>query len=422
MTRWGVVIVLLAAAVWAGQYYGLVPTSSTHKNAEDTPRQQATGAPPPIQVQINRSTVASSAPAAVVPPSPSVSATTDAAASARLVQLAAEGWRTLQGGDAQGAIPLLERAAGGGPADTLFGLALAYQKTGRDGDALVMAYQATAEMPTEAGPWRLLGQLLVETGDLEGAVNAWERALVLYPDPQLEQVLERTRNDLATNRRYFVGETRHFRARFEGPAESYLAERVLDMLEAAYSSVGLALGYYPEDVIETILYTEQAFRDVTRTPTWAGGLYDGKVRLPISGADQDPASLKRVVTHEYTHAAVTAMLGGANIPTWLHEGVALNLEQSRLDGWARRILSRRPAPLPLSMLSRSFLGMSAGQADQAYAQSYVMVKSMIDRFGMFRLADLLNAVGSDPLADAFLQVYGESPDAVLTRSMKDFLG
>ena len=420
MTRWGVVIVLLAAAILAGQHYGLVPTSPT-TTAPNALQANGASPTPPIQVQMNRPVATpSESISAVVTPSP-IPAPANRS-STRLVRLAADGWRALQAGDAQGAIPLFEQAAEGGPSDALFGLALAYQKLGREGEALVMAYQATAEMPSEAGPWRLLGQLLAKTGDLAGAVEAWERALTLLPDPQLERVLETTRNDLATNQRYFVGETRHFRARFEGPAESYLAERVLDMLEAAYSSVGLALGYYPEDVIETILYTKQAFRDVTRTPTWAGGLYDGKVRLPISGADQNPDSLRRVVTHEYTHAAVTAMLDGATIPTWLHEGVALNLEQSRLDGWARRILARQRTALPLSMLSRSFLGLSADQADHAYAQSYVMVKSMIDRFGMYRLADLLNEAGSGPIADAFLRVYGERPEAILARSLTDFPG
>ncbi len=405
------VLLLLAAAVGAWQYFDLAPSRLDDRAAHE----------PVVESPLRPNVVAAARRAAV--PSPQVHvdiAPHRAPAPVDRSREVANGWRLLQDGDAAGAIPYFEQAADGGPADALFGLALAYQKLGRMGEALLMAHQAAAAAPGKVGPWRLLGQLLLDSGDLEGAVTAWERALLLRPDAQLTRLLETTRADLATNRRFFVSDTRHFRARFEGPAESYLAERVLDMLESAYASVGLALGYYPETVIETILYTDQAFRDVTRTPTWAGGLYDGKVRLPISGAVQNPESLRRVVTHEYTHAAVAALLGKNRIPTWLHEGVALNLEQSELDRWAHGILVRGRAPVSLYSISGSLLGLSAEQADQVYAQSYVMVKSMIDRFGMFRLADLLGAMDGSPVGDTFLATYGESPDAILQRALKEF--
>ena len=48
-----------------------------------------------------------------------------------------------------------------------------------------------------------------------------------------------------------------------------------------------------------ILYSNQQFRDITRAPAWAGGGYDGRIRLPVSGALRSPQSLDRVVIHEY---------------------------------------------------------------------------------------------------------------------------
>jgi len=345
--------------------------------------------------------------------------------SALLAQTTALGWQALNAGRFQEALLHFQSVVDGGPPEALFGLAVAYDRLQQPDEALLMAHQAAARLPHRADVWQLLGQLSYDAGDLGGAVKAWQQAVSLGPDAGLSAKLAKARHDLATDQRYFVGETVHFRTRFEGPEEGYLAERVLDLLEAAYSSVGLALGYYPDTVIETILYTQQAFHDVTRSPGWAGGVYDGKVRLPISGADQDPQSLRRVVTHEYVHAALADLLGRRTIPTGLHEGVAMSLEpidRKAMDRWARGILSRHTEVMPLERISGSLMGLSAAQADRAYAQSYVMVRAMIERFGMFRLADLLKGLDEDGFDHYFQATYGESADVLLGRAMTDFFG
>ncbi|MBI5136027.1 MAG: hypothetical protein HZA24_01690 [Nitrospirae bacterium] len=416
MARLGLLIALLmvGAAVWMARPRDVappVPPASTPSVSQSAPG-PVTG---PVEVAVVRSaTVAPRAPATAPAPEAPVDDWPELAAHA------SDGWRAYREAHYEDAAGHFQAAVDGGPADALFGLALSWHRLGKDGEALLMAHQAAAALPDQASPLRLLGELLRADGDLGGAVEAWERAQTLDFDPTLAPLLETARHDLNTDRRFFLGETRHFRARFEGPAQGYLAERVLDMLEEAYSSVGLALGYYPDGMIEAILYTEQAFRDVTRSPQWAGGIYDGRVRLPISGADQDPASLRRVVTHEYVHAALASLLGRRHIPTWLHEGVALNLEQSQLERWARDILARGGDTVPLNTIAGSFMGLSAERADRAYAQSYVLVRSLIARFGMFRLADLLNRVDDGPFERAFLAVYGETADRALERALAEF--
>jgi tetratricopeptide (TPR) repeat protein len=341
---------------------------------------------------------------------------------AALNQATALGWQAIQSSRYDEALGYFQQAADGGPADAMFGLAVAYYRLQRPDESLMVAHQAAALLPQKAGVWRLLGQLSYDAGDLVGAVEAWERAQGIDFDAKLAPLIDTARHDQTTNSRFFVGETRHFRARFEGPEIGYLAERVLDILEAAYSSVGLALGYYPDKMIETVLYTQQAFYDVTRSPSWAGGIYDGKVRLPISGADQDPKTLRRVVTHEYVHAAVAELLGRRQIPAWLQEGLALNLEGTDpavLSRWSRNTLPKGTGLMPLSRISGSLLGLSSAEADRAYAQSYVLVASLIDRFGTYRLADLLHSMENQPFADSFLVTYGETPDAALGRALSE---
>ena len=56
-----------------------------------------------------------------------------------------------------------------------------------------------------------------------------------------------------------------------------------------------------------ILYTQQQFRDITKSPSWAAAAYDGRIRIPVLGALKNPAELDRIVTHEYVHAVVHQM-------------------------------------------------------------------------------------------------------------------
>ena len=38
-----------------------------------------------------------------------------------------------------------------------------------------------------------------------------------------------------------------------------------------------------------VLYSKEQFRDVTQSPSWAGGLYDGRIRLPVAGRIDEKA-------------------------------------------------------------------------------------------------------------------------------------
>jgi tetratricopeptide (TPR) repeat protein len=334
-------------------------------------------------------------------------------------QAAALGFEALEAGNDADALAHFEQAVAQGAGNLSLGMAVAYRNLGRKPEALLMARQAVVEEPDRADAWRVLGQVLLDTGDPAGAVDAWEKAQAIEPDPDLEDRLHTARADAEARERYLVGATRHFRVRFEGPADSALAQRILDILERAYSSVGLALGYYPDSVIDAVLYTQQAFFDVTQTPGWAGGIFDGTVRLPVAGAVPPPEELERVVTHEYTHAAMVHELGKAQVPVWLHEGVAMNLEGGDRRGWAAHVRRGHPATLPLGRIAGSFLDMSRGEADAAYAESYLLVRSLIDRFGQFRLADLIQACRTQPFEQAFIATYGEHPDDALDRAVAD---
>ena len=152
-----------------------------------------------------------------------------------------------------------------------------------------------------------------------------------------------------------------------------LARRAVEILEATYRRIGDALQFYPTQSVEVVLYTSQQFRDITRSPSWAGGVYDGRIRVPVRGALEQPGDLERVLAHEYVHALV-AGVASRGVPAWVDEGLAMVLEPSSLVGAQRIVASVRRRPR-LSELHAGFGNLPDAQATIAYAESALAARA-----------------------------------------------
>jgi tetratricopeptide (TPR) repeat protein len=254
---------------------------------------------------------------------------------------------------------------------------------------------------------QLLGTLLYEGGDIEGAIRVFDAALVRAPDrPQMLARVEEWRKEAALHDGFRRAQGGHFTVLFEGPAEETAANAAVEILEDAYNRIGDVLQAYPADPITVVLYTQQQFRDVTRTPGWSGGLFDGRIRLPIRGGLSDRGELARVLTHEYVHALVHGVAAGG-VPAWLNEGLAAALEPGGMDR-ARRDIARSPAVLPLGELGASFGSLPASAVLSAYAGSALAVREILDRAGGLRLMGLFGDLGAgtdfDRAFDSWVQI------------------
>ena len=183
----------------------------------------------------------------------------------------------------------------------------------------------------------------------------------------------------ALHQRFFQSQGAHFTILFEGPQDYELAGRALEVLEAAYFRIGSALYTFPSRPLTVVLYTQEQFRDITRAPAWAAGAFDGRIRIPIRGALNQPEELDRVLSHELAHAMIQA-IAPAGVPTWLNEGLAVTFEAQGADG-ARAQLAASPRRLPFERLARNFTGLSGDDARLAYAQSAVLAQRLLDEGG-----------------------------------------
>jgi hypothetical protein len=303
------------------------------------------------------------------------------------------GWQALRAGQAEEAARDFDEALRLDARSPLamLGAGVSAHLRGKTDDARQDLVGALRLQPSLTAASILLGEILYRQADLQGAIGVYEQALVSAPsDPQLTSKLEAWRREAAVHDSFSQRIASHFTIMFEGPQDSSLASRVADMLENAYWRIGGALGAYPRDVVPVILYSKEQFRDVTQSPGWAGGLYDGRIRVPVAGKI-DEKDLDRVLSHELTHAIVYG-LAPRGVPQWLNEGLAVLFERGSAS------IDRAPlndAPMiPLPRLERSFQGLSSADARVAYVESALATQKVMDLGGPTTVYNLLTNIGN----------------------------
>jgi tetratricopeptide (TPR) repeat protein len=314
------------------------------------------------------------------------------------------GWTALREGRHEDAAAAFARALDAESRDPSLhlGAGLAAFLLGQPTAARHSLERALALAPGLTAASLLLGDLLYRGSEIEGALRVYEDARRHAPaDATLAARVDRLRREASLHSGYFASHGARFTVLFEGPADEALASRALEILEAAYWRVSTALAIYPEQIITVILYTQEQFRDLTRSPQWAAGAYDGRIRVPVRGASEAAVGeLERVLVHEFTHALVQAV-APRGVPVWLHEGLAVGFEPSG-SGWADDALARSASRLPLSRLAGSFGRLSTDEARLAYAQSAAIVAALFERGSAAAVGAVLQDIArGDPFAVAF---------------------
>src|SRR2546423_2284970 len=314
------------------------------------------------------------------------------------------GWDAIRDGRNEDAAAAFADAIRAEPRDPslYLGAGLAAQLLGDLAKARESLEQALKLAPNFTPASLLLGDLLYRQSNLQGAIAVYEAARKYAPDDKtLLARLAQLRDEPSPERGFFQSQSAHFIVLFEGPADDELARRAVEVLESAYWRVGTALYTFPDHVITVVLYTEEQFRDTTRSPSWAAASYDGRIRIPMRGAlERAPGELERVLTHELTHAMIRA-IAPRGVPTWLNEGLAVTFEPEG-NVWAAKTLSESTARIPLDQLAGSFDKLSGNQARIAYAESADAARRLVDEMGGAGLVALLQDIARGvPLADAF---------------------
>jgi len=265
------------------------------------------------------------------------------------------------------------------------------------------------------------------------AVAEWQRAQALRPDKEVQLALDRALADKQEEESYKENESSHFKLRYSGAAAPALAREVLRTLERHFSAIESELNFTPPEPIGVILYTQDAFSDITKAPSWAGALNDGRIRVPVQGLAGVDSELSRVLKHELTHSFIaqktrSACMGLAascaiHAPAWIQEGLAQWMEgqRSREDAAVLLQIYNDNKAIPLSRLEGSWLNMSGDTARYAYAWALANIEYIVQADGMGDIERILDRIGAGMATETALRDVLHSGYDDLMQSAAEYL-
>lgn len=290
------------------------------------------------------------------------------------------------------------------------GEAMCLYRQGQYAEAAAHLEQAIGTVSGNAELYHLLGRAYYAEGRMPEAVDSLERSRDLGGGEKVATLLEKAAREWKIEMEMEREVRGHFQLSFvDGPNTSNLASEIIDTLEEAYADLGSDLAYYPDVTVPVLLYSKMDFSVITRSPDWAGGVYDGKIRLPLGGIHKISEPLKAILYHEYAHVLLHFM-ANRNLPVWLNEGLAeksgRRIHSPPLEHLHKAVEEKRL--LEWETLEVSFAKLADERVPLAYQQSFSMVDFLIENYGWHKLADLLTMIGrKKPWQEAMGEVYSD---------------
>ncbi len=152
----------------------------------------------------------------------------------------------------------------------------------------------------------------------------------------------------------------------------------------------------PKFPIEVILYSSDNFQNVVAGgPTWAEGLFDGRLRIPIRSyllktKDLDP--LKIVLRHELSHALLSLMSDARQLPSWFDEGLAQWLSCGNQGCTSYKFTPTPEGFLSTLAFNTPFTSYGAIKASQAYRQSLYIIQFIEKKWGRVSLRQMIRQI------------------------------
>jgi hypothetical protein len=150
-----------------------------------------------------------------------------------------------------------------------------------------------------------------------------------------------------------------------------------------------------------------------RTPRWIAGFAlstaDTVVLFPARSVGYPHDSIGDVLIHEIAHVLIARAAGGAPVPRWFHEGVALVAERGwGLSDRTQLMMAVTLERRPLDDIDAAFAG-SEREAARAYALSGALVRDLLRDHGSDAVARILERLAAgETFENAIVTVTGQS--------------
>src|SRR5579859_875751 len=327
-------------------------------------------------------------------------------------------------GDLEHALADARAAVSYAPEDpaTLMELAYVYLRRSEFKQSLEYLERAKRYAPNNPDVYKLEGWTYYGLNRPDQAATEWKKSLALRVDPEVQAALDKATRDKAEEENYRENESAHFQLKYNGAAEPGLAREVLHTLEGHYQQIESELNFSPPDPIGVVLYTQEAFADITRAPGWAGALNDGRIRVPVQGLSEVTPELSRVLKHELTHSFVRQKTHG-RAPTWIQEGLAQWMEGKRSGEDAALLIriNQEGRGTSLGELEGSWMGLPSDDAGYAYASALATIEYILQVDGMGDIERILDRIGSGTSTEETLRAVLHTDYSELMESTTEYL-
>jgi len=197
------------------------------------------------------------------------------------------------------------------------------------------------------------------------------------------------------------------------------ARELMDTCDEGLASLTQDVGAYPEKPIKIYVYesTNDLKGAMVFSQEWTGGV--AFVDFGIIAISISPSQLewgKRALVHELTHLVVhqATFSPYGQLPLWLDEGLA-TYSEGELDPDLRSSLNRAISEGTLISV-RTLCSPFSAYTDKArlsYAESYSLVKYLLDNYGQDKMLDLLTTLKQGSTYDeALTEIYGFDIDGL----------
>jgi len=263
-----------------------------------------------------------------------------------------------------------------------------------DRSARSFLIKAIKEHSTTAGLFEMMGRLEYREEFLEEALIAFETAANLDPErkKRLQPMIDKVRRELKVEGGFFKDMRGQFIVKYDDKGFRDVGRSVLDLLDKAYNRIAIDFGRWPKERLTVVLYTRNDYSDATGAHSWTGGLFDGKIRLPVRNWRHAESDIVRTLDHELTHWFVRGVT--RRCPLWLNEGMAQLQEGQQVGAVTRGRLLGAIADdryTKMSKLPQSWSKIkNRDTVTLYYAQSLHFTEFLVKRYGWPDLAALLS--------------------------------
>ncbi len=146
--------------------------------------------------------------------------------------------------------------------------------------------------PRNAPALRALGFALLRQDRNREAAEVLRAALEIEDDSPTRALLGRLQKGMADEKGMTEQRLSHFNVRYDGEPRTTWGARSSASPRAPLRDPRLAPSTTsPANTVPVILFSQQGYYDAAGAPAWSGGAYDnfdGRIRIPIGGADHRP--------------------------------------------------------------------------------------------------------------------------------------